>query len=69
MPAPRYARLPSTRVGVQGLKAAAKDFELMVGQRLQAEAGAEDMDETARKLEMQAKALTRQIRRGRRRGA
>jgi hypothetical protein len=51
---------------VTGLKAAAKEFRIMVGQRLQAETDTGDMEKAARRLEKQAKDLHRQRERGQR---
>ena len=64
--AEQYARLPNLRLAVVGLKAAAKEFRVMVGQRLTAENDVDDMAKDIHTLAKQVKRLNDELRSGRR---
>lgn len=64
--AEQYARLPNLRLAVVGLKAAAKEFRVMVGQRLNAENDVDDMAKDIGALAKQVKRLNDELRSGRR---
>jgi len=60
----KYARLPNLRLAVLGLKAAAKEFKVMVGERLTAENDVGDMAKDIDALAKQVKRLNGDLRRG-----
>ena len=62
--AEQYARLPNLRLAVVGLKAAAKEFRVMVGQRLNAENDVDDMAKDIDALAKQVKRLNGDLKRG-----
>ena len=64
--AEQYARLPNLRLAVVGLKAAAKEFRVMVGQRLTAENDVDDIAKDIHTLAKQVKRLNDELRSGRR---
>ena len=60
----KYARLPNLRLAVVGLKAAAKEFRVMVGERLTAENDVDDMAKDIDALAKQVKRLNGDLKRG-----